>query len=381
MNRYVALIVGLSAALGLVCVGGGRDEAALADEAKSGPDKEIPAVNIPGHGRLLVAGPFAHKNLAVFMLYRSKPAADLDYITLEEGMNAGLVTITESASAQVRRLLVTNKSERPLFLVAGELIRGGKQDRTLQMSMVIPPKTTEAPLPSFCVEASRWTGGGKFAGQGAIAGNANQAAIVAEDQGEVWKSVASYKRSLRVNVAEVSGRPVKASRTTSMNEELNDKDVKDLMNGYVKAVGGKHRHLPRPLGLAYAVDGRMTALHVFNSSLLFRKLSTKLVKASAMDAVAGKIDVAPPSPTVKDLANFIAAAWDGKKSSVKPGLGNLVVRYLASTTFTSELYFKEVLVHSQVGRIDKPIRPQPLPQPRNRDPRNLPQRSSRVPPE
>jgi len=355
----------LAAATGLVV----RGQEAAGKDRPVPPVKTIPGVEVPQQGLLGVAGPFAHKNLTVFYLYEQKHKPDVEYITLEEGVKAGLVKVSESPEVRVEQLVITNDSERPLFLVSGDLVRGGKQDRTIRMSMVIPPKTTGALLPALCVERSRWAGEAGFAAQGDVVGSLGQSAMnrpADESRGSqegVWESVSSYKGSLRRNAAKAAGRPVGASKTSSMTEELNDKDIQDLINGYVRAVGEKYLPLPRPLGLAYAVDGKLTGLHVFHSSSLFRQLALKLLRAAATDAAAAAFDKAPPAVTVKDLANFIAAAWDGKKSTETPGLGNEIIRYVAAETFTTQLYFKKVLVHSQVGRREAPP-PAPKPEPR-----------------
>ena len=111
--------------------------------------------------------------------------------------------------------------------------------------------------------------------------------------------------------------------------------------------------LRRPLGLAYAADGKMTALHVFDSSSLFRKLRGKILDSAITDAASGQIRKRPANVTIRDLKDFIAAAWDGKKTTQRPGYGNVVVRYLAEKTFTSQLFYRKDLVHSQVGRIER----------------------------
>jgi len=321
----------------------------------------VPGVKVPGYGRLLVAGPFPHKNLAVFFLYEPGASGDeADYMTLQEASKAGLVRISERDDATVRQLVITYSGDKPLFIIAGELISGGKQDRTMQHSLVVPPKTQNAPLPSFCVEQTRWGGGKKFKITGDMASNGGQVALNSGDQSAVWSSVRKYKSSLRKNVSAASGKRVRASRTSSLNEELSDGSVRKLLGGYEDAMGRVALNIRRPLGLAYAVDGKMTALHVFSSNILFKKLRPKLLRAGSVDAAAGRFDKKPVGVTVRDLANFIAAAWDGKKSTLKPGMDNLVTRYVASRTFTSELRYKAMLVHSQVGRIEKPA-PKPKP--------------------
>ena len=350
-TSVIAAVV-LVGMLGLWLAGGTSEELSARSPRRPIP-RPAPSVKVPGYGRLLVSGPFPHKNLAVFFLYESGASGDeTDYMTLQEAFSAGLVKISERDDATVRQLVITYDGDKPLFIIAGELVSGGKQDRTMQHSLVVPPKTRDAPLPSFCVEQTRWGGGRKFTITGNMASNNSQAALNTGDQSSVWSSVRKYKSSLRGNVSAASGRRVQASRTSSMNEELSDGSVKKLLGGYEDAMGRVALDIRRPVGLAYAVDGKMTALHVFDSSILLKKLRAQLLRAASVDAASGKFNKKPTALRVRDLANFIAAAWDGKKSTLKPGMDNLVTRYVAVRTFTSELRYKAMLVHSQVGRIE-----------------------------
>jgi hypothetical protein len=363
-TRVIAAVV-LVGMLGLWLAGGTSEELSARSPRRPIP-VPAPSVKVPGYGRLLVAGPFPHKNLSVFFLYESGASGnEVDYMTLQEASKAGLVKITERRNATVRQLLITYDGDKPLFIIAGQLVSGGKQDRTMQHSLVVPPKTENAPLPSFCVEKTRWGGGKKFTITGDMASNSGQVALNSGDQSAVWSSVRKYKSSLRKNVSVASGKRVRASRTSSLNEELSDGSVRKLLGGYEDAMGRVALNIRRPLGLAYAVDGKMTAMHVFSSSILFKKLRPKLLRAGSVDAAAGRFDKRPVGVTVRDLTNFIAAAWDGKKSTLKPGMDNLVTRYVATQTFTSELRYKAELVHSQVGRIERPApRPKPYRIPR-----------------
>jgi hypothetical protein len=50
------------------------------------------------------------------------------------------VKITEAEREQVQQLSITYAGTKPLFLAAGELVKGGKQDRTLLSSLVVLPR-------------------------------------------------------------------------------------------------------------------------------------------------------------------------------------------------------------------------------------------------
>ena len=304
-----------------------------------------PKVEIPGHGKLFVSRPYTHKNLAVYILYSDKKInSEPEYITLEEGIKARLVKVTEAKRAQVEQLRVTNKAKLPLYLQVGDLVSGGRQDRTLQSSLVIPPKTRKAPIPSFCVEQGRWSDGTVFQVEAvAIPSKETRLAIQAGDQGKVWDSVTSYKKAARANLGGGS------SRISSVNEELQSKDFQKITAGYIESLSKASTHFPRPLGMAYAINGEISTVDVYNSRLLFDKLYPRLLKTAAAEAAAEPPQTKKSSaPTAKQLAGFIASAGDGKKQIQKLGYGNTYIRIWGQRSLMAQLFYEKKVVHSQV---------------------------------
>jgi len=60
----------------------------------------------------------------------------------------------------VNRVVVVNKSDRPLYLMPGEIILGGDQDRTIGRELVIAPTGEPVEIDVYCVEHGRWGGKG-----------------------------------------------------------------------------------------------------------------------------------------------------------------------------------------------------------------------------
>ena len=56
----------------------------------------------------------------------------------------------------MNRLVLVNNSDRPLILLAGEIVTGGKQDRVVGKDRIVPPKSDPIDLAVFCVEPERW---------------------------------------------------------------------------------------------------------------------------------------------------------------------------------------------------------------------------------
>src|SRR5687767_14143291 len=111
-----------------------------------------------------VSGPFTHANLTVFLLHGPDILAGQEFPTLQEAMEQKKAVMHETS--QVNELSVENLADdATLFLQAGDIVKGGKQDRAIAFDLLVPPKSGKLPIASFCVEAGRWRQrGGEAAG-------------------------------------------------------------------------------------------------------------------------------------------------------------------------------------------------------------------------
>src|SRR5271156_6778492 len=119
-----------------------------------------------------VLEPIRNGSLTVFPVVASRSYATGEFLTLDEGLRSGEVIVTEYGnvrglmrrpmpavqreSAQVNRLVLINNSKRPLLLLAGEIVTGGKQDRVIGKDRIVPPESDPVDLSVFCVEPGRW---------------------------------------------------------------------------------------------------------------------------------------------------------------------------------------------------------------------------------
>jgi len=106
----------------------------------------------------VVAHPHAHRNLQVFFIHGPDRLKDRNIATLEEAMARNLVAVSETGS--VNQIIIENSSNVSVFVHAGDIIKGGKQDRTIRYDMLLPPMSGKRPLDCFCVEHGRWTNRG-----------------------------------------------------------------------------------------------------------------------------------------------------------------------------------------------------------------------------
>jgi hypothetical protein len=62
-------------------------------------------------------------------------------------------------------LLIENNGPLDLFIHIGDLVKGGRQDRTIGVDFIVPSKSGRLPIPVFCVEQARWHRRGAESGQ------------------------------------------------------------------------------------------------------------------------------------------------------------------------------------------------------------------------
>jgi hypothetical protein len=106
-------------------------------------------------GDYTIREPLTHKNLSVYLIESPATTQETEFLTLGEGLEAGTVIVHETGS--VGELSVENNSDKTLFIGAGEIVKGGRQDRILQHDMIVAAGSGPMPVTAFCVEQGRWS--------------------------------------------------------------------------------------------------------------------------------------------------------------------------------------------------------------------------------
>ena len=80
-------------------------------------------------------------------------------MTLQEAMEMDVFKVYETED--VNELIVENISPKyDVFIQSGDIVKGGKQDRVLAISVIIPRMSGKVSIEAFCVESDRWEGRG-----------------------------------------------------------------------------------------------------------------------------------------------------------------------------------------------------------------------------
>ena len=293
-------------------------------------------------------------SLTVFPVVTSKSYATSEFLTLDEGLRSGEVVVTEYGnvrglvrnrvapaaqrdSAEVNRLVLVNNSKRPLLLLAGEIVAGGKQDRVIGMDRIVPSESDPIDLSVFCVEPGRWVAssdrfgssgatygvaGGRSAGTTASAKSAGtlmaQPSVRAKamgdkDQSQVWAEVRKQQQSMTAEVAQASPTAPMAQAlrsTSSYAVVMENQDVKQKVDEVAKPVERDYQSVIKQLrdrnavGVVVAVNGRVIWSDVFASTELLEKYWPKLVRSYASEAVA--TPVKGGEATVAQAESFLA---------------------------------------------------------------------------
>jgi hypothetical protein len=232
--------------------------------------------------------------LTVYPVLARGKVRPLDVLTLDQAMTSGQLVITENKRARVRSLTATNKSDKPVFIMAGEMIVGARQDRMVGKDILIPPRTT-LDIPVYCVEKRRWRHvSRKFSTMvQAAPQKVRSLAYARASQGRVWEDVDRVNR--RVGAA---------PRTAALQAAYQDPKVKAKIKQYQGRLGLLPRKYPHQVGVVIAVKGRFLAADIFGNPALFARMWPKLVKSYALDAVSGSAqgpELADPQAVAKLL--------------------------------------------------------------------------------
>src|SRR5207249_8419064 len=109
------------------------------------------------------------------------------------------------------------------------------------------------------------------------------AAVYKSDQGAVWQQVAANQQKLNDSLKTTVNDPQSA---TSFQLALENKQVQEAMNGYLKELTEIVEGKPDTIGYAFAINGKVNSADVYASHDLFCKLWPKLLKAASVEAIA-----------------------------------------------------------------------------------------------
>jgi hypothetical protein len=321
----------------------------------------MPVTAGPVEGGFKVLKPIESGGLTLFPVVRmnGRLGPDDSFLTLDEGFKSGEVEVTEAGRVlslvrsrggslpsyvgdQVNTLVLVNHSKRPLLLLAGEIVTGGKQDRVIAKDRIVPAEADPIDLSVFCIEHGRWTGvSDKFgataktsAGSFMVQPAVRQQAMVAKDQQRVWNSVSQTMSMMASAAAPIGGARVpmgglegdalrsgsglslgttsyaKAMQLGAVSAKVDEAGAALTQSREQVLATLKQEHA---VGVVVAVRGEVIWADIFANTDLLARYWTKLVRSYAAEVLsdAGSHEVA----TMEDAQRFLESPMRGVEIS------------------------------------------------------------------
>jgi hypothetical protein len=328
-----------------------------------------------------IGDPITYETLTVFPVLSSQEAYTADFETLDTALASGDAVVAEqgeymrrsrdgiaqsvpmvSSGAQVNQLVLINRGKKPLLLLAGEVVSGGKQDRIIGKDRIIPIGAQPLLLDVFCVEHSRWTNGGNTfaAAKTMVHPTVREQAAVDQDQNKVWAAVrgdsvgsgsgggvggaraetttsaaaAARERSeLSSNLAVTpprispqqlssvmaSAAPTQGYRSIYQSAEVGPSvenfalEVERRFNRATSGLKGEH-----VVGVIVAFGGEVAWSDIFASSQLFDAYWSKLFRSYAVEALTRP--ATRETVSFADARDFLRPAVGHVREEVEPGV-------------------------------------------------------------
>jgi hypothetical protein len=306
-----------------------------------------------GDWRLLE--PVSYENLSVFPVVSASVYDTRAFLTLEEGLASGEIIVREQGSEtivrnrdqnravpptyggpSVNQLVLINRSKRPVILLAGELVSGGKQDRVIAKDRIVAPGSDPLPLNVFCVEHGRWSTGAEFKAANTIVHpSVREQAAVNQNQSDVWESVMagsspSASRSAAATAAprmsaDIIGQTVRTEAPTqSYNKIYNSRAISGSVDSFVEEVQRRFRKETAGLkgehvvGVVIAYGGEVAWSDIFASGELFDQYWNKLLRSYAVEALARP--TLREKSSVEDAREFLRRLNGRETTESEPGV-------------------------------------------------------------
>jgi ARG/rhodanese/phosphatase superfamily protein len=291
-----------------------------------------------------VLAPITHDNLTIFPVVARAAVHDTSkFLTLDEGVRSGEVVVTEAGGtrglvrrrshhpweerpmpvrpvpgegARVNQLVLVNNSDRPLILLAGEIVTGGKQDRVVGKDRIVPPESDPIALDVFCVEPGRWVEQAaqfkSFHSQMAQP-SVRRRAMADQNQQAVWNEVGRTKENILATMPPPAAPAARALESTSSYARvMASPEVQAHVDAVAAPLERSYQNVIRELrarnavGVVVAVNGEMVWADLFTNPSLLEKYWPKLIRSYAAEAMTARSEgVKFSSPDTKAARAFL----------------------------------------------------------------------------
>ena len=300
--------------------------------------------------------PQHYRNMSVFpLLFSGK--SKLEYTMLRKALKQEHITITEiSEYGSVPELKLFNMSESYILLLDGEELEGAKQNRVLNTTILVYPKS-ELKVPVSCTEQGRWDRVSSAfhdsekimfsRARGNKMSRVHQSLKYGEgyrsDQSEVWKDISDLQRKRNIH------------SPTSAMKDIYDKE-KDNLDDFLKAFP----LIEGQCGFIVGLGGHVVGLEYLSSSDCYLDVHSQLIESYTMDALDEIFSKVPTLKegefrqvgqkvrqelTIEETQRFLEKIWSASYETYPSAAAGKDVRLESEDIVGSGLVEKEELIH------------------------------------
>jgi hypothetical protein len=266
-----------------------------------------------------------------------------NYLTLKEGLESKKILISEKVDTAVRRspiqrqnynepnlnnnqiqqeqqqyvsegtvntLFIENISSDTIMVLAGEVVKGGKQDRVIAQDFLLYPKSGKKDVSVFCVEHGRWSTTDTtfaFNETSTISSQSvRKAAAIDKEQGKVWDNVAIVTSKNKASTS--TGTYNALEKSDSYNKELNE---------YIKNLGNLFNNDPSVIGVVAVSGDSIIGCDMFASNQMFKKYYGNLLNSYATEAITNGKEVKVSYQRVSNYLNSFIVSEEKQEEMIK----------------------------------------------------------------
>lgn len=293
----------------------------------------------------------SHGHVSLVGLQCKRPGR-MRFLTLDEALDRGLVQVEEvDAGGRVAECRVKSSADERLLLVEGEEIRGAKQNRILNDTILLGARF-DGTVPVSCVERKRWSARSETFAKGGRASSSmlrvlkssvtrslRAGAPAASDQAAVWREAADC---------------LSASRVGSPTECLSD--AYDVRREEIEALARRLDDLDDCSGYAVFHGETLVACELFDRVETLQRLRARIVPSIAFDALYRARSDGSTGPSTSEI---LRATFERLESALEQadvtehasaGLGS-TYRFEANGLTSSALVCEGEVLHLGVARL------------------------------
>jgi hypothetical protein len=320
------------------------------------------------------SGPFVHDNLAIYLIHGPSQGAPVP-LTLEEAMDRKSIKVYETG--RVSQLEIENSGDTDVFIQSGDIVKGGRQDRALIVSQLLPPHSGRVAVAALCVEHDRWSARGT---ESALSFSSSTEAVPSREAGlvmarealalvqpaprdtseprtasariqpgptdsidalraapssqaKLWAQVDSIKRRLSEKV----GADVASGQSrSSLQLALENRNLRKRLDGYLDPLHSVGETPPDVVGFAVAINGKLQSANIYPSNALFRKMWPRLLRAAATEALSEPATSAAKNPDIPALQAFLNDSAGGRAAEMRLNRNVSLMSHVGAETVSVE---------------------------------------------